>query len=501
MYHPIILQKHNMNITHYMYIYLMKIIVHHTYILVRTDNIMAQADIQITFVPTKRGGRLLVRNGYKFRVNNKKDTWISWKCVERGCLATLCTRNDLISKIGNDHHHPPAAHTVAVSKVMQNIKKRAFEEITPIPTIYNDELVALRTDECPDNVARHMPTFQQVKDSLYRQRRKKLPSLPKNRSSIHLEEEWTRTLSDDDFLQINDGDDNKILVFSTIKNMRYLSTCPTVYGDGTFFASPHLFLQIYTLHGFVDGQMFPLVYSFLPDKSQATYERLFRLLRIKAGEYNIDINPVRFQMDYEKAAHNAVRHVFPDAEVRGCFFHFTQCIWRQVQKLGLQSIYQTDTDLHKFVRRISALPLVPENLLDEVWIEIANQQPDTESATKLADYFTETWMEGQFPPSVWNHHGNDGPRTTNHLEGWHSKLNRAVMKAHPNLFEIINILKKEQAANEVKLLQLEGGAQPPSKKRKYKIIDDRLSSLKRQLASNIKSPLEYTDSVSFLLHL
>ena len=34
-------------------------------------------------------------------------------------------------------------------------------------------------------------------------------------------------------------------------------------------------------------------------------------------------------------------------------------------------------------------------------------------------------------------------RTNNHVEGWHSRLKKVVGKAHPNIFEIVEVFKKE----------------------------------------------------------
>ena len=41
-----------------------------------------------------------------------------------------------------------------------------------------------------------------------------------------------------------------------------------------------------------------------------------------------------------------------------------------------------------------------------------------------------------------------GPRTNNRVEVWHTRLKKVVGKAHPNLFEIIEVMKKEQASSE-----------------------------------------------------
>ena len=45
------------------------------------------------------------------------------------------------------------------------------------------------------------------------------------------------------------------------------------------------------------------------------------------------------------------------------------------------------------------------------------------------------------------------------IEGWHTRLKKMVGKAHPNNFEVFEVMKKEQASSDMKLEQLElGGA-------------------------------------------
>ena len=37
----------------------------------------------------------------------------------------------------------------------------------------------------------------------------------------------------------------------------------------------------------------------------------------------------------------------------------------------------------------------------------------------------------------------------NHVEGWHNRLKKVARKAHPNLFEFIEVIQKWQATAEV----------------------------------------------------
>ena len=83
--------------------------------------------------------------------------------------------------------------------------------------------------------------------------------------------------------------------------------------------------------------------------------------------------------------------------------------------------------------------------------------PNIPNIDDFITYFEETWLVGNFPPSLWNVYYMDtsSPRTNNHVEGWHNKLKRVVRKAHPNVYE------QEQADTEVTIAQLATGSQPP----------------------------------------
>ena len=52
---------------------------------------------------------------------------------------------------------------------------------------------------------------------------------------------------------------------------------------------------------------------------------------------------------------------FPDVVVSGCFFHFTQNIWRRIQANGLQDRYEQDPAFVTEVRMIAALAFVSGN--------------------------------------------------------------------------------------------------------------------------------------------
>lgn len=116
------------------------------------------------------------------------------------------------------------------------------------------------------------------------------------------------------------------------------------------------------------------------------------------------------------------------------------------------------------VKRICSLAFVPVERVPDAWLNIHADAPLHEALGKLSDYAIETWIDdnSNFPPEIWNHHGNYGTRTTNHLEGKHRIWKKKIAKAHPSVFELIIAMKNFQAEEEIQILLLNNG-NPPKK--------------------------------------
>ena len=252
------------------------------------------------------------------------------------------------------HNHAAAPFTVHVDAFRAKLIDRAKTETTPIPQIYGDEISNLRKNHyaMPDGFLAEVPHFSAIKTMLYRQRHKTLPRLPKTRQEINLEGEWTRTEGGDVFLRRVEGRE-PILLFTTDRNLDLLCEADVVFSDGTFSTAPKLFDQLYTFHTESQGHMLPLVYSLLPNRTEDTYVRTLQYIQETCHDLGFHFAPRTFQMDFEKSAHNAVRTVLPTTRLRGCLFHYTQCIWRRTQKVGLASEYTENDGVQKVVRRCS----------------------------------------------------------------------------------------------------------------------------------------------------
>ena len=351
-----------------------------------------------------------------------------------------------------------------------------------------------------ETVVPSLPTFYSIHSSLYRGRAKTQPTLPKTRDEVNLTGSWTNTSTGERFLLADEGDMNKILIFATVDNLIDLSTADTWYMDGTFYSSPAYFAQVYSIHALLNGHMTPLVYALLPNKSQDTYERFLTLLQDRAFEKNVPLNPETIMMDYEMAAWRASEKVF-NVSVKGCFFHYTQCVWRKVQSVSLVNEFRDNDDIKRLVRRAAALPLVPVNKVEDAWFETLEEcEEDSQNVLKFKDYITERWVE-HYELESWNHFDTEGPRTTNHVEGWHHKINNALTHPDPNIYTIVSVFQNEQALNEAKHMQYSNGGKQAPRKRVYRELDNNLTKLKEKLVNCEIDLMHYTDSVSYLVKL
>jgi len=466
---------------------------------------MANAQIHVDYLDNGRNGFYLIHAGYKFSVKNRYKDRCYWRCVNRECNATVTTDQNVPVRFGNEHNHPSDITGITAEAFIADLKKLCREDLTPLPSLYDDALGSLRNRDCDEtveHVIEKIPTFESCRSSLYCSRSKLLPKLPQNQNDIDLHGEWTKTLAGEEFLLCDETDErgDRILIFGTRSNLRHLCDSPTILGDGTFYCCTRLFCQLYSLHGDIGGTLFPLVFALLPNKTERTYLRLFSMLK-DVVQQRIDrvFTPEIIILDFEVAARNAIHTVFPMATLRGCFFHYTQCIWRKTQACGLATRYREEDDVRRLVRRAAVLPLVPPGAIEDVWFEALESVEMTPDINRFTDYVTETWVEGDIFQC--SHFDHDGPRTTNHVEGWHSRMNKKCQRPHPNVYAMVRFLQKEQASNEAKIIQLRAGAKQRPRKRKYIELDSRLVNLKNKLSDGRLGVLEYADAASYLLHI
>ncbi|XP_071853383.1 uncharacterized protein [Apostichopus japonicus] len=187
------------------------------------------------------------------------------------------------------------------------------------------------------------------------------------------------------FLRYENGRDDRILLFATQRSMDFLSTCHHWFMDGTFKSSPPQFAQIYTVHGLRRGRNIPTAYALLPNKREETYVELLRQVQ----QLTL-VAPTSVLTDFEVGAMNAIKTVYPEANVQGCLFHLCQSIHRRVQSEGLQDEYINDNVFRSQVRLLAPLAFVPGAEVEDAFEHVSNRWGNHGRA--ILDYFERVYV-------------------------------------------------------------------------------------------------------------
>ncbi len=151
-------------------------------------------------------------------------------------------------------------------------------------------------------------------------------------------------------------------------------------------------------------------------------------------------------------------------------FHYSQAVQRNVAQNGLERVYRgmppfAGPDfavVHKYIRRLIGLALLPPDKHRVVWNQCLNTPPLTgnplvdANLTVFRDYFLAQWLPNREKLLLWNHFDRDGPRTTNNAEGYHSGLRSAFDGRRLAPFGVFMVKLQQfhhEICSRVKLLQ------------------------------------------------
>lgn len=192
------------------------------------------------------------------------------------------------------------------------------------------------------------------------------------------------------------------------------------------------------------------------------------------------------------------------AIILGCRFHSGQCLWRQLQGIGLQKKYQEDKTFNWDVRKLIALAVVPVSDVIKAFDLTADDFDDDD---EFLDYFEKHVTESprrevsssvgklinlklllsrngrkksKFPIELWNMHdrvSTNLPRSSNSFWGWRKAFAKRVSIDHPTIAKLTDKIRREQFKFQVDIAETWQGHEPKSKKRTYRLLDERIQRL------------------------
>lgn len=280
----------------------------------------------------------------------------------------------------------------------------------PIPDVQDDE----------DFVTE----FRQLKTALNRKKREFYPPIPHRMRDVNITDSWSETWSHEQFVCFQDKRWG-FVIFLTERNCSRLAACEEIFIDGTFKCSPKPFTQLLTIHGRYLGRILPMAFCLLRGKEVGLYQQVLkrikqRIRHVTRQEFDIR----RCICDFEISLIRALQTEFPRVTVKGCYFHFTQSIWRRIQKLGLATAYKRSKTFGNFAKQLMALAYLPTALVRQNFQLLHTSNTIRRmirrfpAAERLINYFNSTYILGQFRPAMWNVFNRYSTcRTNNHVEG------------------------------------------------------------------------------------
>ncbi|KAL3187508.1 hypothetical protein MRX96_025017 [Rhipicephalus microplus] len=127
--------------------------------------------------PPSGGGIALLYEGHRYnKVRDGKEGTVYWRCArDRQCPGRAVTVYSRIKKANNKHNHPPDAWRNKVDQVVSDLKLRAQDDATTLPTLFTETLKYLASSHQVAALA--MPTFPSFKGTVCKPRHQLVPSL------------------------------------------------------------------------------------------------------------------------------------------------------------------------------------------------------------------------------------------------------------------------------------------------------------------------------------
>ena len=410
---------------------------------------MASVDLDLTTFVTRKGATGILLQGFKFRKDHQTSVSINWRCCDPKCKARCKTDIEMkqITSQPSEHNHPKCdSRELDLNDVRSACKRKAVDQ----PTDRASKIICTETKRFQNITIKDMHS---IANSIYRERAKLMPKLPKERADIFIVLETYLPEESKLSVLVNDPD-TQIIMISCEENLTHLQSCSEAYADGTFKYAPKFFLQLYTIHAYKNGQYAPCVFFLLPDKKEKTYEDMFRHLINIYRERNLDLQFDAIHVDLESSVHVAIRAVFQDTQIKACCFHLTQAWYRQIQKVGLTADYKDkDSETGRWLKMFFALPALQAHEVENCFTEVLiAQAPTEEAAEKFADYILDNYItaNSKFPPHIWANAGMGGS-TTNACESFHRYFGDHFTRHSPNIFLFLEGLNAEQERTRLKI--------------------------------------------------
>ena len=202
-------------------------------------------------VYSTRGQAKINVNGYIMVKNKNRNDLYYWSCEKHNTLyckaraTTVFMEGQHRLRQASNHNHGAEASRATVLRTVDSLKRRAREtDKTPV------QIIQTVVTNNPSESHPYLPSNEALRQTIKRIRRFNLPVEPTTLEDLTVPENLRVTINGSEFL-VRDSTVgvDRLLLFTTIPNIRYLEQSIFWIMDGTFRTVPGLFSQLYTSWG------------------------------------------------------------------------------------------------------------------------------------------------------------------------------------------------------------------------------------------------------------
>lgn len=149
-------------------------------------------------------------------------------------------------------------------------------------------------------------------------------------------------------------------------------------------------------------QIFPIVYVLMTRKTAEAYEAVFSY--IEDNLFNMRL--AMFMADFEGGIRKAINNCYPDAILRGCWYHYSAAIRRKCLSLNLYDLITDHPEVRILFKMILNLPLLPPEKILEGFSITKNTARDgklNQEFGAVFKYFESFWLQLVGIPSIHIH--------------------------------------------------------------------------------------------------
>ena len=167
----------------------------------------------------------------------------------------------------------------------------------------------------------------------------------------------------------------------------------------------------------------------LENKTRDSYCEALREIQKISFEAGKSVDPEQITTDFELALQQAIKLIFCNCVLKGCWFHYSQALLRKVGQLGIKTKYKVDYKFRFWINQFISLALIPIETLENAFDKIIEgaKQFNSEPISNFLKYFIKQWLHGHQAPIIWNQH-KTSHRTNNNLEGYHLTVTSSFLR-------------------------------------------------------------------------